>query len=88
VQHFVQSFLSMLAAATDRELARHVKYLKTENRMLRAKLPERNTVSRRLAGRLLHKRGLRPTGSLTNSHDGDGAFFLGTPLGTGTINIV
>jgi hypothetical protein len=36
VKHFVQSFLSMLAAATDRDLARHVQYLKTENRILRA----------------------------------------------------
>jgi hypothetical protein len=35
----------MLAAATDRELARHVQYHKTKNRILRAKLPERITVT-------------------------------------------
>jgi putative transposase len=43
----------MLAAATDRELARHVQYLKTENRILRAKLPERITVTAQERLRLL-----------------------------------
>ncbi len=34
-----QSFLVALAAATDRELARQVQYLKVENRILRASCP-------------------------------------------------
>jgi putative transposase len=40
-----QRFLLFLAAATDRELARMVEYLKAENRILRDKLPKRITVT-------------------------------------------
>lgn len=40
-----QRFLLLLAAATDRELATHVQYLKEENRILRSKLPDRITVT-------------------------------------------
>ena len=37
--------LYMLACATRQELARQVQYLKEENRVLRAKLPKRITVT-------------------------------------------
>jgi putative transposase len=39
------SFLTMLANATHRELARQVQYLKVENEILRSKLPKRITVT-------------------------------------------
>jgi putative transposase len=41
----LQRFLLFLAAATDRELARMVEYLKAENRILRDKLPKRINVT-------------------------------------------
>lgn len=47
------SFFLMLANATDRELARHIQYLKTENRILRDKLPKRITVTPAERQRLL-----------------------------------
>jgi putative transposase len=37
----VQSLFLLLATATDRQLARHIEYLKTENRILRDRLPQR-----------------------------------------------
>ncbi len=40
-----QKFLLYLAAAFDRELVRQVEYLKTENQILRSKLPKRITVT-------------------------------------------
>src|SRR5580765_2734291 len=43
----VQSFLLLIAHATDRELARYLEFLKAENRILRGKLPERITVTPR-----------------------------------------
>lgn len=47
VNSLLQSFLLLLATATDRELAHVVEYLKAENRILRAKLPRRITVTSR-----------------------------------------
>jgi|SRR5579872_2236456 len=41
----LQRFLLFLAAATNRELARMVEYLKAENRILRDKLPKRINVT-------------------------------------------
>src|SRR5215470_6594469 len=43
----LQRFLLFLAAATDRELARVVEYLKAENRILRDRLPKRIIVTAR-----------------------------------------
>ncbi len=40
-----QSLLLVIAGATEKELARQVKYLKVENEVLRAKLPKRITIS-------------------------------------------
>jgi putative transposase len=48
-----QSLLILLAQATDRELARHVQYLKNENRVLRARLPEKINTTRAERSRLL-----------------------------------
>lgn len=45
VNGLLRSFLFLLATSTDRELARQVEYLKTENRVLRGKLPKRIDVS-------------------------------------------
>jgi hypothetical protein len=53
VKALFQSFFLMLAAATDRELARQVQYLKAENRILRDKLPQRITVTPQERQRLL-----------------------------------
>jgi putative transposase len=53
VPAFCQSFFVLLAAATDRELARLAQYLKAENRILRDKLPERITVTAQERQRLL-----------------------------------
>jgi putative transposase len=49
----LQSFLLMLAAATDKALARQVQYLKAENAILRARLPKRITVTPSERRRLL-----------------------------------
>lgn len=40
-----QSFLLLLATATDRELARQMQFLKAENRILRGKAPRRIEVT-------------------------------------------
>jgi hypothetical protein len=40
-----QSLLLVIAGATEKELARQVKYLKVENEVLRAKLPKRITIA-------------------------------------------
>lgn len=45
--------LGVIALATDRELARQVKYLKVENEILRAKLPKRITVTKSEQARLV-----------------------------------
>src|SRR5262245_28637067 len=50
---FCHAFLQLLATATDRQLARYLEYLKTENRILRDKLPARVTVTPRERQRLL-----------------------------------
>src|SRR5476651_2536363 len=49
----VQALLVRLAAATDKELARHVQYLQAENRILRDKLPKRLTITLKERARLL-----------------------------------
>src|SRR5450432_858369 len=49
----VQALLSVLAHATQRELARQIQYLKTENRILRDKLPQRITITPQERSRLL-----------------------------------
>lgn len=54
-----QSLLFVIARATQRELARQVRYLKVENEVLRAKLPERITVAPKERQRLL-KFGAKP----------------------------
>jgi putative transposase len=50
---FVQPLLLLLARLTDRQLAAVVQYLKTENEILRARLPKRITVTPREKQRLL-----------------------------------
>ncbi len=47
------SFFLMRGNATDRERARHIQYLKAENRILRDKLPKRLTITARERQRLL-----------------------------------
>ena len=49
----LQSFLLMLAGATDKELAQQVQYLKEENRILRARLPKKLLITRAERHRLL-----------------------------------
>jgi hypothetical protein len=61
VGRLLHSFLLMLAAASDKALARQVQYLNAENAILRAKLPKRVTVTPAERRRLL-KLG-RPLGS-------------------------
>jgi len=53
VRTFYTAMMVLLAKATDRELARIVSYLKEENRILRARLPERINVTPRERERLL-----------------------------------
>lgn len=48
-----QSFLLVLASATDRELARQVQFLKVENQILRGRLPKRITVTPQERQRLI-----------------------------------
>jgi putative transposase len=56
-----QPLLALIAAATDRQLAEYVEYLKAENRVLRARLPKRITVTPQEKAQLV-KYG-RPLGS-------------------------
>ena len=60
----VQALLILLAHATDRELARQVQYLKNENRVLRARLPQQIMTTPAERARLL-KYG-RPLGPAIN----------------------
>jgi len=53
VRNLSTSLLVLLTQATDRELARIVRYLVEENRILRARLPERINVTRKERNRLL-----------------------------------
>jgi putative transposase len=53
VRNLYTSLLVLLTQATDRELGRMVRYLKEENRILRARLPERINVTRKERSRLL-----------------------------------
>jgi putative transposase len=53
VRNLYTSLLILLTQATDRELARMVRYLKEENRVLRARLPDRINVTRKERNRLL-----------------------------------
>src|SRR5512147_2748507 len=48
-----QSLLLVIAGATEKELARQVKYLKVENEILRSKLPKRITVTPKERNRLV-----------------------------------
>src|SRR5688572_24955519 len=48
-----QSLLLVIAGATQKELARQVKYLKVENEILRSKLPKRITVTPKEKHRLV-----------------------------------
>ena len=49
----LQPFFALLAAANDSKLAQMVEYLKTENAVLRAKLPTRITITAREKARLV-----------------------------------
>jgi putative transposase len=53
MRNIYRSLLLILAGATQRELARYVRYLKTENRILRSKLPTRVDVTPRERNRLI-----------------------------------
>src|SRR4051812_32361031 len=48
-----RSLLLVIAGATQRELARQIRYLKVENEVLRRKLPKKITVTRSERQRLL-----------------------------------
>jgi len=48
-----RSLLLLIAGATNKELARQLRYLKEENRVLRGKMPDRITVTRQERSRLL-----------------------------------
>jgi len=62
--NLVQALLLLLAAATEKELARQVQYLKAENRILRDKLPKRITITLQERARLV-KYG-KPLGAAIN----------------------
>jgi len=47
MRSIVQSFLLLIARATDRELARYLEFLRAENRILRARLPTKIMVTPR-----------------------------------------
>ena len=53
MKRFFQSLLAVLAAATERQLARYVQFLEAENRMLRGRLPKRLVVTPQERQRLL-----------------------------------
>ena len=65
MHHLVNRLLVILAAATDRELARQVKFLKVENEILRSKLPARITVTAKERRRLV-KFGAKPARHFTS----------------------
>ncbi len=52
MRSLVQSFLLLIARATDRELARYLEFLKAENRIQRARLPKHIIVTPRERQRL------------------------------------
>jgi|GEM_PF-5058318 len=53
VRQLYTSFLVMLAAATEKELAAHVQFLRAENKELRRRLPDRITCTLREPLKLL-----------------------------------
>jgi putative transposase len=53
IRNLYTSLLALFTQATDRELGRMVRYLKEENRILRARLPERINVTTKERNRLL-----------------------------------
>ena len=53
MQNIYRSLLMVLAGATQKELARHVRYLKVENQILRSELPKRITVTEQERNRLI-----------------------------------
>ena len=50
---FFHPLLTLIASATDRELAKYVQFLKEENKILRARLPERLVATDQEKRRLL-----------------------------------
>jgi putative transposase len=46
MKNIYRSLFVLIAGATQRELAREIKYLKVENEILRSKLPKHITVTR------------------------------------------
>ncbi|HTU23752.1 MAG TPA: integrase core domain-containing protein [Pirellulales bacterium] len=53
MQNIYRSLLLLLAGATQKELARHVRYLKAENEVLRGKLPKRVPLTHQERNRLV-----------------------------------
>jgi len=53
MKNLYQRLLLLIAGATQRELARHVRYLKIENETLRSKLPKRVSVTPKEQNRLV-----------------------------------
>lgn len=53
MRNLYHSLLLVIASATNKELARHVRYLKAEDEILRSKLPDRVTVTAKEKGRLI-----------------------------------
>jgi putative transposase len=53
MRRLFQSLLLLIAKATDKQLAKHVQYLKAENEIFRARLPERIVVTPKERNRLL-----------------------------------
>ena len=52
MKNLFQPLLLLIAGATQKELARQVRYLKVENEILRSKLPARVTVTEKEKNRL------------------------------------
>ena len=67
VRTFYTTMMVLLAKATDRELARMVSYLKEENKVLRARLPERINVTPKERERLLRPVGMAQSTSITRN---------------------
>ncbi len=53
MRNIYRSLLMVLAGATQKELARDVRYLKVENQILRSKLPKRIAVTEQERNRLI-----------------------------------